>query len=178
MTKRSVAQLFLTFLFTSVIGWIYEVFLEVIVYRWGYSDRGVLCGPYCIVYGFGAVILLIFLTKLLKTKIKVTKINITPILVFVSIVILTTAVELAASYIMQWLTGGWMWDYTRFSPNFQGRVALNPSIRFGIGGMIFLYIINPIFNKLLSALSDKKLFILSAVLFFIFIFDIFFTFLY
>ena len=27
-------------------------------------------------------------------------------------------------------------DYTRFRFNYQGRIALNPSIRFGIGGMI------------------------------------------
>ena len=51
---KKVQDYFLYFMFYSVIGWIYEVFLEVVVYRWGYSDRGVLIGPYCIVYGFGA----------------------------------------------------------------------------------------------------------------------------
>ena len=44
----------------AIIGWLYEVFLEVVVYRWGYSDRGVLFGPYCPVYGVGAL-LFIFL---------------------------------------------------------------------------------------------------------------------
>ena len=40
-----------------------------------------------------------------------------------------------------------MWDYTRFAFNFQGRIALNPSIRFGIGGMVILYLLQPLFEK-------------------------------
>ena len=47
--------LFLYFMAYAVIGWIYEVFLEVVVYRWGFSNRGFLFGPYLPVYGFGAV---------------------------------------------------------------------------------------------------------------------------
>ena len=46
---------FLYFLMYSFVGWFYEVFLEVVVYQWGYSDRGVLFGPYCPVYGVGAL---------------------------------------------------------------------------------------------------------------------------
>lgn len=46
---------FLCFVFYSVFGWCYEVFLEVVVYRWGFSNRGVLFGPYCPVYGVGAL---------------------------------------------------------------------------------------------------------------------------
>ena len=41
------ASNFVIFFFLySVIGWIYEVFLEVVVYRWGFTNRGVLFGPY------------------------------------------------------------------------------------------------------------------------------------
>ena len=36
---KKVQDYFLYFMFYSVIGWIYEVFLEVVVYRWGYSDH-------------------------------------------------------------------------------------------------------------------------------------------
>ena len=35
----------LYFFFYSVLGWLYEVFLEVVVYRWGFTNRGVLLGP-------------------------------------------------------------------------------------------------------------------------------------
>ena len=38
---RAVSEYFIFFMLYSVIGWIYEVFLEVVVYRWGFSNRGV-----------------------------------------------------------------------------------------------------------------------------------------
>lgn len=48
------AAVVLYFLMYAIVGWAYEVFLEVVVYQWGYSDRGVLFGPYCPVYGVGS----------------------------------------------------------------------------------------------------------------------------
>ena len=152
---KKVQDYFLYFMFYSVIGWIYEVFLEVVVYRWGYSDRGVLIGPYCIVYGFGAVILLLALSGLMKKKIKLGPVNVTPFLVFVGIVLITTVIELIASYIMEFTAGEWMWDYTRFPFNFQGRIAPNPSIRFGIGGMVILYLLHPLARRFTEKASLK-----------------------
>ena len=173
---RKVQEYFLYFMFYSIIGWCYEVFLEVVVYRWGFSNRGVLFGPYCVVYGFGALILLFTLEWLMKKKISIGKITITPVLVFVGIVVITTLVELAASYIMEATRGEWLWDYTRFSWNFQGRIALNPSIRFGIGGMIFLYLLQPLFRKGVGKMSDRTLRIVSAVLAVLLCMDIVYTF--
>lgn len=40
--KNKLAKLMIYFTLYSVLGWIYEIFLEVVVYRWGYADRGVL----------------------------------------------------------------------------------------------------------------------------------------
>ena len=162
---KKVQDYFLYFMFYSVIGWIYEVFLEVVVYRWGYSDRGVLIGPYCIVYGFGAVILLLALSGLTKKKIKLGPVNVTPLLVFVGIVLITTVIELIASYIMEFTAGEWMWDYTRFAFNFQGRIAPNPSIRFGIGGMVILYLLQPLFEKGMKRIPER----VRAVVFWILI---------
>ena len=135
---KRVQDYFLYFVFYSIIGWIYEVFLEVVVYRWGFSNRGALFGPYCIVYGFGAVILLL-----------------TPLLGFVGIIVITTVIELIASYIMEFTLGGWQWDYTRFSFNFQGRIALNPSVRFGIGGMVILYLLHPLVRRFTERTSER-----------------------
>ena len=77
---RTAAEYFIYFMLYSIIGWIYEVFLEVVVYRWGFSNRGVLFGPYCVIYGFGALILIFSLSWLQKKRIHIGKVLITPLL--------------------------------------------------------------------------------------------------
>ncbi|MGI6010267.1 MAG: putative ABC transporter permease [Ruminococcus sp.] len=170
--KKKIQEYFFYFMLYSIIGWIYEVFLEVAVYRWGFSNRGVLFGPYCIIYGTGALILIFALGRLQKKRIYVGKILVTPVLVFVGIVIITTVVELIGSYIMEFATGGWLWDYRRFSFNFQGRIALNPSIRFGIGGMIFLYLLQPLFVRLTRKMPDKVFDAVTGIMAVLFVLDI------
>ena len=174
LTKIQKAVIY--FVLYSVIGWCYEVFLEVVVYRWGFSNRGVLLGPYCVVYGFGALILIASLGWLKERRICLGRVNVTPALVFVGIVVITTLVEFAASYIMEFTHGEWLWDYTRFAFNFQGRVALNPSIRFGIGGMIFLYLLQPLFQKLTTRMSKRALAAVSGALTLLLLADTVYTF--
>ena len=99
-----------------------------------------------------------------KRDIRLLGVKITPALVFLGIVALTTALELLASYLMEALLGGWQWDYTRFPLNFQGRIALNPSLRFGLGGMVFLYLLQPLFGRLLGRLSPRGLRLLAGAL--------------
>ena len=53
---------FFSFFMYCIIGWLYEVLLELFVYNHGFVNRGFLYGPYLPVYGFGAIIL-IFLLK-------------------------------------------------------------------------------------------------------------------
>ena len=168
---------YLYFMLYSVIGWLYEVFLEVVVYRWGFSNRGVLFGPYCPIYGTAAVIFILLLTGIKKKTIRVKSMNLTPVVVFFLIVVISTLLELAGSYIMEALTGGWMWDYTRFAWNFQGRIALNPSLRFGAGGMVFLYLFQPAFEKLTAIRHQKALSAVTALILILFLLDAVTTFL-
>lgn len=147
---------FLCFLLYALFGWLYEVFLEVVVYRWGYSDRGVLFGPWCPVYGVGAIALLLCFRPLLRRweppRLRWAK----PFLLFLGCMVVATAIELAASYLLEALTGAWPWQtYADYTVNFQGRVALSPSLRFGLGGLLFLYVLQPLFERLIGRLSDR-----------------------
>lgn len=148
---------FLYFLLYSVLGWIYEVFLEVVVYRWGFTNRGVLFGPYCPVYGVGALAFLACFRRLMAKKsprwLRVVK----PLLIFLGCMAVATAIELVTSYILEALTGSWPWQtYVDYGINFQGRIALSPSVRFGLGGVFFLYILQPLFERMVGALSDRS----------------------
>ncbi len=162
--KQKIQEYFVYFMLYSIIGWVYEVFLEVVVYRWGFSNRGVLFGPYCVIYGTGALLLIFSLGRLMEKRIYIGRLFVTPVLVFFGIIVIATGVELIGSYIMEWALGGWAWDYRRFAFNFQGRIALNPSVRFGIGGMVFLYVLQPLFVKLKNGMSPKAFRRMAGVL--------------
>lgn len=159
-TKRervhTIQRYFLFFVFYSIIGWLYEVFLEVVVYRWGFSNRGILFGPYLPVYGVGALAFLLTVYRLLQGKTTRQKLLLIPV-VFFSCGLLATAIELAASYLCEWTLGAWPWQtYARdYTIQFQGRIALSPSIRFGLGGVLFLYVLQPLFEKLVAAMKPK-----------------------
>lgn len=162
---------FLFFIFYAALGWCYETVLEVLIYREGFSKRGFLFGPYLPVYGFGALAFIICLRKLKDKKIKIARINVTPLLVFLGIMVTATSIEFVTSYVLEIITGSWLWDYKSCSFNFQGRIALNPSARFGIGGMGFIYICQPLLDKIMRSADAKKLTIIFKIIFLIFAID-------
>ena len=168
-----IQEYYLYFMMYSIIGWCYEVFLEVVVYKWGFTNRGVLFGPYCPVYGFGALSFIFIVYKLIKDKPLKRKIIMIPV-VFLLCMIIATSIELITSYICEAFMGSWPWQtYADYKINFQARIALSPSIRFGIGGVVFLYLLQPIFSKIINKLGDKKKYIFYIVSI-LFIIDIIF----
>lgn len=156
-------KVFICFMMYSILGWLYEVFLEVVIYQWGFTNRGVLFGPYCPIYGVGATI---FVFAFYKYKNKSGQHPIVKIFVlFFGCMFIATLIELFTSYILEFLTGQWPWQtYTDYAIHFQGRIALSPSIRFGLGGLLFLYIMQPLFDKWLAKVKGKGIHIMSAVL--------------
>lgn len=169
---ENIKKYYLYFMMYAVFGWLYEIFLEVVIYQWGFSDRGVLFGPYCPVYGVGALAFIFTIGRLLKNKPLKKKIIMIPI-VFLGCMVIATLIELIASYLCEWITGSWPWQtYVDYKYNFQGRIALSPSVRFGIGGILFLYIMQPLFERIINKLSKKWLNRIVIVVSGIFILDI------
>lgn len=170
--KEIIQKTYLYFMMYAMIGWIYEVFLEVVIYRWGFTNRGVLFGPYCPVYGVGALVFIFFVYPLIKNKKLKEKILLIPI-VYLLCMLLATTIELITSYLCEFIMGSWPWQtYADYKFNFEARIALSPSLRFGLGGVLFLYILQPLFEKLLIKLGDKKVNILFFVVIILFIIDI------
>ena len=164
MKKRSICEYIIFFWVYAVIGWIYEVFLETCIYRWGFSNRGVLFGPWLPVYGFGATVFLLLWYRLIKEKPFRRKLLMIPV-IFLLTMATATLIELITSYLCEWTIGAWPWQtYADYAINFQARIALSPSIRFGIGGVIFLYVIQPVLDILTAKLKDKTVYIFAAVI--------------
>ena len=147
---------FLCFLVFSFIGWVYEVMVYHFELGYGFVNRGFLFGPWLPVYGVGGMMIILSMQRLRARKIKLGRVNLTPLLCFVSIILLCTAVELFTSYLMELVTGSWLWDYTEYGPNFQGRIALRSSVRFGLIGMAALYGVWPALATVFTLLNKKR----------------------
>jgi len=172
---RFIQEHFMYFMMYAIIGWLYEVFLEVVIYNWGFSNRGVLFGPYLPVYGVGALIFILCFYKIIKGKNLKKKILYIP-LIFILCMISATLLELITSYICEFFTGSWPWQtYSSYKYNFEARIALSPSIRFGLGGLIFLYLLQPIFEKVITKLKRKRLNKIFIITVTIFIIDLIFS---
>ena len=154
-SKTDWTLMLLSFLVFCVIGWIYEVLVFYFELGYGFVNRGFLFGPWLPVYGCGGMLILLSMNSLKKKKITIGKINVTPLLCFIAIILLCTTVELLTSYIMELATGSWLWDYTEDGPNFQGRIALKSSIRFGLIVIACLYGLYPIMEKCFETAKQK-----------------------
>ena len=139
-----------------IIGWLYEVAWEFKVGN-GFVNRGFLHGFYLPIYGFGALILIFSLKKLMNKKIKIWKINVTPIIVFLAILLLVSTVEFIASWGMEAIFHKRWWDYSYDKLNLNGRISLRNSSLLAAGGMLFVYVIQPFLTKVFSKVKDKYL---------------------
>ncbi len=166
-TRTELKKYFLYFMVYSVIGWIYEEFLEIFIYGRGITDRGILIGPYCPVYGVGTLLFLFTVYFIIKDKPLKNKILLLPV-VFTLCALIAAAVELAVSYLCEAVIGYIPWDYTMYKYSFQARIALSTSVRFGLGGVLFLYIVQPFMERLLGKIKDRTLnviFYTAAIIF-------------
>ena len=149
------------FLFYCVYGWIYESIYCLVVYH-RFINRGFLFGPWLPIYGIGFFIILGIFT-LLKIK--------KPILVFVFGTIIATLAELIASYILGATMGYQLWSYEGYLLNFDSRIALFPSLMFGLLIWIAICIIHPAVGKVQDKLRNNKIhsicFIVITMLFLI-----------
>ena len=174
VTFQTIQAYYLYFMLYAVFGWLYEVTLETVIYRWGFSNRGVLFGPYCPVYGVGAFAFLFVVYPLLRQKNQKQRLLLLP-LIYVLCALLATAIELVTSYLCEFTIGYIPWDYTSYKYNFQARIALSTSLRFGLGGVLFLYVLQPLFEKMNAKLSDRTRTIIFCVVLGLFLIDVIVT---
>lgn len=152
---------FLLFIMYSFIGWLVEV-INFAIMTHKIVDRGFLIGPYLPIYGFGSIFIVLFLSKYSGDLITL----------FCMSMILCATLEYITSFIMEKLFHARWWDYSENRFNINGRICLETASLFGLGGCIIIYIVNPIFMKILGFINPVILNILTVVLAIIFIADV------
>lgn len=134
---------FLYLFIYSVIGWICEViFCKIVHGNW--TNRGFLSGPYCPIYGFGALFILLLLWPVKEN----------PILIFILSLIITTVLEYITSFAMEKIFNAKWWDYSNEPLNINGRICVGTAIPFGILGLILTYFIHPHITIFINLIPD------------------------
>ena len=146
-TKYRFTSIILFFFIFSFVGWVWEVLLY--LFRDGILvNRGVMYGPWLPIYGFGCTFVLLF------TKFKwVRKILKNPLITFLCIMLLCTGLEYLGHWGLEKFLHLRYWDYTGVFLNIKGRVCLECSLFFGVGGSLALYIIAPFIEARLEKLN-------------------------
>ncbi|EHO79522.1 hypothetical protein HMPREF0402_02784 [Fusobacterium ulcerans 12-1B] len=152
--KYELRMYFFLFMLYSLIGWIYETILFSVEEGY-FINRGFNFGPYIPIYGFGAVIIMIVISKFIVESDENNKFSMRPLKIFILILVLSTVAELIGSYIMEYSLGIILWDYTDEWMNFQGRISPKTSFIFAAGGTAAYYTIQPLGKKIIDKVSIK-----------------------
>ena len=135
---------FLYFLTFAIIGWILETLFS--FYSLGhFTKRGFLFGPLCPIYGWGALILIIFFSTYRKHNLK---------LFFYSAIIFSIF-EYIVSFAMEAMFSLKWWDYTKEFMNLNGRISIFYSFAWGIIAILFINLIYLFFKKNINILLSK-----------------------
>ncbi len=133
---------FIYFIMYSIIGWICEVIFCSIPEK-KFINRGFLNGPLCPIYGFGALIVIFFLTPYKESI----------FLVFILGIIFTSILEYLTSYAMEKLFHSKWWDYSNNKFNINGRVCLLNSVLFGIMSVFVMFVLHVKVEDFVTSIS-------------------------
>lgn len=152
---------FILFLIYSFLGWAIEVIVTFYKDK-KFVNRGFLLGPYCPIYGFSSIVMILYLNRYCDSFITV----------FLLAVVVCSIIEYLVSYLMEKLFNARWWDYSNRKFNINGRVCLENSIWFGLLGTLLIYVVNPFLYNLISKMSDNVLLIVGSFLLIIFVIDL------
>lgn len=152
---------FIYFMIYSILGWICETIYCSIPER-KFVYRGFLNGPYCPIYGCGAVLVILFLRRLSGQV----------VLLFVAGVVVTSALEYVTGWLMEKLFHHKWWDYSKHKYNLHGRICLINSVLFGVLCVILLKVLHPFCEFMIGLIPVLTKDILCAVLVMVFATDI------
>ena len=138
-----------------------------------FVNRGFLYGPWLPVYGFGGIVIYYLFYHLKNKPVKILNINIRPLLIFMYVTITAVLVELSTTYISDFFKSDWrkLWSYSGEFMNFQGRIALIPGLKFGLIGLLGIYLIIPLIDKLKNT-SKRPVVCITWTIILLFVLDV------
>jgi len=152
MIMDNFSQLVLYFAIYSFCGWICET-VYCSIYDRKLVKRGFLRGPYCPIYGFGAILVLILCLPVDRY----------PLLVFLVAMVAASILEYFGFWVLETFFQMRLWDYSNNKLNIKGRVCLLNSTLFGFLGLAAVYLLHPFTEKLIGRLTDEHQGVLAGL---------------
>lgn len=151
--ENEIIKIITYFFLYSFLGWAMES-LYISVLQRKIINTGFLHGPFCPIYGFGAVVLYVLLINL--------KGNI--IAIFCTGFLVLSLWEYFVGFLLEKLFKTKYWDYSKNKFNINGRVCLLNSIYWGLLSVFFIEIWNPIVEIQIQKIPQYLLLYIDSVL--------------
>ncbi len=131
------------FLF-SFLGYLLECVVLSYEYKVLVINRGFVHGPFCIIYGFGALGACILLQPFTGNPVKL----------YFATVIMATSMELITARLMIRLFGSFWWDYSHKMLNYKGIICLQSSVAWGFLGIFFFWFLNGFVHRMVGYVPE------------------------
>ena len=160
MRHYSLLSLIVLFFIFSGFGWVWEL-IYYYIKQGRLINRGVLHGPWLPIYGFGGMMVLIFLYSFRKK----------PFVHFWMTVLVCGTFEYFGGWALEEIYNEKWWDYTGYFLNLNGRICAEGLFVFGVCGLAFIYVLAPLLDDQIRKWNKKILIPVCAVLLALFMSD-------
>ena len=142
------------FIVYSIVGYIIETLFGLLTKGVIESRQSFLYGPFCSIYGVGAVVMVLGLQKFNKNNYTL----------FAGGFVIGSVVEYVISFIGEWFFHIKWWDYSTMPFNINGRICVCFSLFWGILAIYLMTYVHPRIEKLLDKINPKALKPITIVL--------------
>ena len=127
------------FIIYSFFGWVWET-SYVSLKEGEYINRGFINGPFCTIYGAGAISVYLILKPVEQNL----------LLLFLGGIIVATVLEYFTAVLMESIFHTSWWDYSDKKFNFQGRICLGASLGWGFFTVGLFRILHPVVEDIVA----------------------------
>ena len=136
----TIFQIFAYFIIYSFLGFIIETVFAFLSEGVIESRQSFLYGPFCAIYGLGAVVMIVGLQKFKSKRWKL----------MLGGMVLGAITEYLVSLIGELVFNVKWWDYSEMAFNIHGRICATFTIAWGALGVVLLKVINPRIDKFIN----------------------------
>ena len=157
-----------TFLIYSILGFLLETIRSFFVNS--KFTSGIMYGPWTPIYGLG-IVLVILISNYLFSHLHLSR-WVETLITFIIITLVLTLLEWLGGVLIEKIFHVVFWDYSKEALSIGKYISLSKSLIWGVGSIIFIYVLKPLLEGLIKHIPVPVTVILTLLM----IFDLILTF--